>query len=144
LCRRHGPVGPGCFVVCRAEIAERRVTATQVVEALDEVEDGRRQLPPRRPAPAVEELTLERREEALGHRVVEAVADAAHRTRQSGLSKPAPEGEAGVLASVVGVVTTSTVGRRWATAMLSASSTSSVRRWSVIDHPTTRRLNASM
>ena len=34
-------------------------------------------------------------------------------------------------------------GRRCPTAMSSALSTSSVRRWSAIDHPTTRRLNTS-
>src|SRR5688572_29969164 len=53
---------------------------------------------------AIKELTLERREETLTHRIIEAVAHAAHRGTHSGRATAQTEGERGVLAALVGVM----------------------------------------
>jgi hypothetical protein len=53
---------------------------------------------------AVEELTLERREEALAHRVVVRVADRSHRRTHARLAAPKSERGRRVLASLIGVV----------------------------------------
>ena len=99
---------------------------------------------------AVEQLAFERCEEALRHRVVVTIPHRAHRRRYAPLAAAFPEGERGVLAALIGVMDDR--GR----ASLShchvqriehrASSRSernfpSVRRWSAIAHPATRRLN---
>jgi hypothetical protein len=55
-----------------------------VEEELDVLEDFRAQLSLHRPRAAVDELLLERREEALGDGVVEAVSLAAHRLGDAG------------------------------------------------------------
>src|SRR2546427_10914823 len=61
------------------EVAKRRVTTARVVKALDELEDLEPRLVAALEGPTVKELGLERREEALGDRVVEGVAAAADR-----------------------------------------------------------------
>jgi hypothetical protein len=53
---------------------------------------------------AVEQLALQGGEEALGHRVVQRVADAAHRGDQAGLLEATAERQAGVLTAVVRVM----------------------------------------
>ena len=125
------------------EVAEAAVAADPVVEDLDVVEHRGPGLGRARPGRAVDELGLEGGEEALGHGVVVAVADRAHGRRDAGLAQPPPEGEARVLASVVGVVDEAVAGRRRTMAMSRAAVTSSVRMWVAIDQPTTRRLQAS-
>src|SRR5258705_9902314 len=62
----------------RTEIAECRVPPRGVVEELDVLEHRAVRVRPRPPSPVVGELDLERREEALGDRVVPAAAGPAH------------------------------------------------------------------
>ena len=95
------------------------------------------------PAVAIDELGLERREEALGERVVVGRPGRAHRGGDTGLGKPGAEGDARVLGAAIGVMDETGPGARRPIAASSAPSTSSVRRWPAIDQPTTRRLKAS-
>jgi hypothetical protein len=69
----------------------------RVVPALDEVEDGHLGLGLVAEAVAVEELTLERGEEALAERVVVGVADGVHGWAHPGTLAPQAEGNGGVL-----------------------------------------------
>src|SRR6516165_7099704 len=75
-----------------------------VVEAFDELED-----PPARlslalePAP-IEQLALERSEEALAHGIVVGVSDRAHRGAHTGLTAALAELDGGVLRALVGVM----------------------------------------
>ena len=55
-------------------------------------------------ADSVEELALEAGEEALGHGVVMAAPDRAHRGDDPRLAAPLPEGQRGVLAALVGMM----------------------------------------
>lgn len=89
------------LIVHWAEAVEGRVTSTRVVPGLEVVEDLRPRLVTRAEPFAVDELALQGREEALGHRVIETVADAAHRRSDAGLLAASAEDEAGVLAAVV-------------------------------------------
>ena len=102
---------PGLFWVVsslpemyRRDVAQCRVRSASVVEPLYEAEDfvpdhghGRR-------SPAVEKVALERREEALAHRVVVYVADGAHRLHEVRLLAPRPEGERGVPGALFAVM----------------------------------------
>ena len=92
---------------------------------------------------AIEQLALERGEEALAQRVVVAVADRAHRGPHAGLAAAPPEGERGVLAALVGVMDHARRAGAASSAMSSAARTSSVRRCVAIAQPTTRRLQTS-
>src|SRR3990170_1656691 len=83
------------------QVVERRMAAPRVVPALDEVEDRKAGLGRRAEAVTVEQLALERREEALAERVVVGVAHTPHGRPDAGLATPAPEGERGVLAALV-------------------------------------------
>src|SRR5215207_3450377 len=91
----------GLFVLSRGDHAERGVAALAVVERLDVLEYGGPELEPARPAAAVDELLLERREERLGDGVVVCVSAGAHRDRDPGLTCGPPEREADVLAALV-------------------------------------------
>ena len=64
-----------CFELDGAQTADRGVAPPRVVEGLDVLEDRRGELGAGLRALAIEELELERAEEALGHRVVERVTD---------------------------------------------------------------------
>ena len=92
------------LVVDGCEVVEGGVATLAVVEDLDEVEHRSSQGLAAWPVVAVEQLTLQGGEEALGHRVVQGVADGAHRGDQAGRAEPATEGQAGVLAAVVAVM----------------------------------------
>src|SRR5690606_26988440 len=63
----------------RREVVECRMSARRVVPAFDEIEDGGLSLGRCAERHPIEQLALERREEALAHRVVVAVAHRAHR-----------------------------------------------------------------
>jgi len=65
--------------VDRRDLAEGRVAPARVVEALDEVEDGHPGLGLGAEALTVEQLALERGEEALAECVVVRIADRSHR-----------------------------------------------------------------
>src|SRR5690606_27066068 len=92
------------FEAHRAEVAERRVAPARVVEALDVVEDGGPGLGRIAEGMPIEQLALERGEEALGERVVVAVADRAHGGLDAGFAAACSEGDRGVLAALVGVM----------------------------------------
>ena len=62
------------FELQRRHVAQRGVAPAGVVPPFSELEPGRLRLGVRRQRLAVEQLALQRREEALGHRVVEAIA----------------------------------------------------------------------
>ncbi len=80
------------------------MAAPRVVPALDEVENREAGLGRRAEPVPVEQLALERREEALAERVVVGVAHAPHRGPSAGLPTAATEGEGGVLAALVRVM----------------------------------------
>ena len=86
------------------EVAEAAVAADAVVEDLDVLEDRGPRFGRARPVGAVDQLGLQGGEEALGHGVVVAVADRAHRRRDPGLAQALAEGQARVLGAVVAVV----------------------------------------
>src|SRR5579863_4729609 len=53
---------------------------------------------------AVEQLAFERGEKALAHRVVEAIADRAHRGSYARLLTALAEGQGGILTALIGVM----------------------------------------
>jgi hypothetical protein len=79
------------------------VSSAAVVEGLDVVEDLGAQLSLLGPGAAVDEFLVERREEALGDRVIEAVALAAHRLGDACGAGLLAEGQADELAALIGV-----------------------------------------
>ncbi len=118
------------FVGTGAEVAEAGVQPAGVVPAFDVLEDRRMRGGPRRPAAPVDQFCFDGREKRLGDSVVPALSLASHRQTD---------------AVVVGEITglgggvllgqprsewkiTPDSGRRWATALFSASAMRSVRR----------------
>src|SRR5690606_8428732 len=85
----------------RGDVAERRVETLAIVEHLDVIEEGGVQLCVGRPGLAVDELVLQRAEEALGDGVVPAISLAAHADLDAGLGESLAVGAARVLASPV-------------------------------------------
>ncbi len=71
-----------------------------VVPPLDEVEDRHAGLDLGAKRLRVEQLALERGEEALAHRVVVAIGQRAHRRAHAGLLAAQTEGDRGVLAAL--------------------------------------------
>src|SRR5207253_5699958 len=90
--------------VVGAEVAQGGVAAARVVEALDVIEDGHPRLRVGAPAGPVDQLALQRGEEALGQGVVERVADRAHRRGDARPSAPLPEGQTRILTASVRVM----------------------------------------
>src|SRR5438477_11247574 len=82
-------------------IVERRVAAMGIVPAFDKVEDCHARFDLSFEAAAVEQFTFERGEETLAHRVIEAIADRAHRGSHAGLAAALAEGDRSVLADLV-------------------------------------------
>jgi hypothetical protein len=76
----------------------------RVVPALDVLEDGHADRRLGREALAIEQLALERGEEALADRVVVGVADRAHRRADAHEFAASPEGERRALTALIGVV----------------------------------------
>ena len=91
----------------------------------------------------MDELLLERGEEALGDGVVEAVAAAAHRLGDPGGAGLLAEGQETNWLPWSECQISPGAGRRCASAICSASVTSSVRMWSAMLQPTIRRLKTS-
>src|ERR1700730_3125099 len=73
------------------------MAAMGVVPSLDEFEDGQARFYLGSEAAAVEQFTFERGKETLAHRVIEAIADRAHRGPHAGLAAALAEGERSVL-----------------------------------------------
>lgn len=81
------------------EVLERGMATPGIVPAFDEVEGGEARVGLGAEAFASEQLTLERREEALTHGVVVGVTLTAHRWADTGLATAPAEGERRVLAT---------------------------------------------
>src|SRR5713101_8277747 len=77
------------------------MTAMGIVPAFAELEDCHAGLALGFKATAVEQFTFERGEETLAHRVIETIADRAHRGSHAGLAAALAEGERSVLATLV-------------------------------------------
>src|SRR5712691_10059159 len=88
----------------RRDAPESRVTANRVVPAFDELEDRHAGLGLRFETPARKQLTLQRREEALAHRVVVGIAHRSHRGPHLRFLAAKAEGDRGVLRAVVGMM----------------------------------------
>src|SRR5438309_10792003 len=73
------------------------MSTPRVVPAFDEVEDGAARVGLGAEAFAIEQLALERREEALAHGVVVGIAHTPHRRPDAGLATAPAEGERRVL-----------------------------------------------
>jgi len=102
---RHQAFGcPSPFVCKRRQIVECGMPAVGVIEPLDVVEEREAGGIPRREGVSGEQFAFERGEEALRHRVVEAIPPTAHRGRHPRLAQPPPEREARILAPLVRVV----------------------------------------
>ena len=90
-CRHRSPTetrseprfGFAVFERHRADLTERRMASTAVVEALDVVEDREPRIGLGTERASVEQLTFEGGEEALAESVVVAIADRAHRGASS-------------------------------------------------------------
>jgi len=80
------------------------VPSARVVPAFDPVKDRRPGFGLGVEPSAVEQLTFEGGEEALGHRIVVAVAHRPHRGADADLLAAAPEADRGILAALVGVM----------------------------------------
>src|SRR5207244_10223381 len=80
------------------------MSTPRVVPAFDEVEDGAARVGLGAEAFAIEQLALERREEALAHGVVVGIAHTAHRRPDAGLATAPAEGERRVLAALIRVM----------------------------------------
>src|SRR5215213_856420 len=89
---------------------QRGVPPTGVVEALYVLEDRRPCSLAVRPRMAVDQLPLQGRDEALGHRVVIGISYRSHRRQKTRLLEPTAELNRGVLATAVGMVDQP---RRW-------------------------------
>src|SRR5438309_11887496 len=81
------------------------MSTPRIVPAFDEVEDRDPRVGRRAEAVAIEQLALERREEALAHGVVVGIAHTAHRRSDAGLATAPAEGERRVLAALIRVMT---------------------------------------
>ena len=81
----------GGLEVYGAEVAEGGVAAGRAVERFDPVEHGSGEPGAGWPLVSVEQLTLQRCEEAFGDGVVEGVADGAQRAEQPGVTEPLSE-----------------------------------------------------
>src|SRR5258708_21712685 len=75
--------------------------AMGIVPAFDELEDCHAGLDLGFEAAAVEQFAFERGEETLAHRVIEAIADRAHRGPHAGLAAALAENDRSVLAPLV-------------------------------------------
>ena len=95
--RRRSPAL--AFEVDGRQVIERRMAARRVIPALDEVKDRGARLGRRPSCHPVQQFALERREEALAHRVIVTVADRAHRRPHVSLTTAMPELNRRVLGS---------------------------------------------
>src|SRR2546425_6867315 len=77
------------------------MSAPRIVPAFDEVEHGKASVGLRAEAFAIEQLALERREEALAHGVVVGIAHTAHRRPEAGLATAPAVGERRELAALI-------------------------------------------
>src|SRR2546425_11141737 len=76
----------------------------RIVPAFDEVEEGEARSDLRAEGFTIEQLAIERREEALAHGVVVGIAHTAHRRPDAGRATATAERERGVLAALIRVM----------------------------------------
>ena len=88
----------------RRQIPERRMPPPRIVKSLDVVEHRTLCLLVRSEAMPRQQFALQRRKEALGHRVVIAVADRTHRWFDIGLGTSVAERDRRVLRALIRVV----------------------------------------
>jgi len=128
--------------VDRRHVDERGMAEGRVVRAFDELEDRGAGVARRAERHPIEEFALQRREEALAHRSVVAIADRAHRRPDVRVATAAPEFDRRVLAALVGMM--NHPGRPSLRNPISrAARTRPVRRCVAIAQPTIRRLQTS-
>ena len=99
-----GRNGDAPFEADRREVSESGMPAMKVVPALEKFEDGHPGFCLRAESAPVEQLALERRKEALAQSVVVAVPHRSHRGTHPRLPTVLPEGDRGVLPSLIGVM----------------------------------------
>ncbi len=99
----------------------------RIIPARDPLKDSQLRLHLRVEATPIKQFTLQRGEKRLRHRVIVGGAHGTDRGYGTHFAAALAEGEARVLAAVVGMMETP-CGRRCASAMSMAASTSSVRR----------------
>ena len=126
----------------RHEVAQRRMPAAQVVEAIQKPEDFRGGLLARGAGGAAQRLAFLGGEQALRSGVVVAAADGSHRLQDAGLRAAPGERQRRVLATAVGMED-HPLHPRAAKAMSSAARTKLAVCRSSMAEPTTRRLNTS-
>src|SRR6266850_7601561 len=80
------------------------MSATRIVEALDEFEDGNARLGLGLEAATIEQLALERCEEALRHGVIVGVSDRPHRGANACLATSFAEFDRSVLRALIGMM----------------------------------------
>ena len=90
------------LVVDRGEIPKRGVPPPRIVEALDE--DGDARLGLRLEFASIEQLTFERGEETLRHRIIVGVSDRPHRGANSSLPTSFAERDRGILRALIRMV----------------------------------------
>src|ERR1700739_4909650 len=117
------------------------MTASRIVEALDEGEPCASRLGLRLEPAAIEQFAFEGREEAFAHGVVIGIADRTHRGSHTCLTTAVAAIE--VYCEPWSEWWITPLGRRVMSAMFRASSTSRVASVVAIDQPTMRRLKAS-
>ena len=86
------------------QVAERRVAAARIVEALDELEDRHARLGLRPEPSPVQQLAFERGEETLRHCIVIGIANRSHRGAHARLTAALAELDGRILRALVGVV----------------------------------------
>ena len=119
------------------------MSSTRVVEALDEVEDGHPGLGSGPEPATVQQLALERGEEALAEGVVVGVSHRSHRRLYAYLPAAEAEGDGRVLGPLVRVVD-HVLGPALPEGHLERSEHQIGLQCVAIDQPTTRRLQASI
>ncbi len=92
------------LAVRRRLVAKSSVKPAGVAKALDEAEDSAPRPGQGRKLPPVETVVLERRKEALAHRVVVRISDRAHRLHDAGLRAPLAEPQRPLLRALVAVM----------------------------------------
>jgi hypothetical protein len=100
----HEGVLAPTFVLKGGQIVQGRVSTMGVVPRLDEFEDGHAGLGRGLKPGAIQQLALQGGEEGLGHGVVIAIPDRAHRGAYPGGLTAVSEGDGGVLTALIGVV----------------------------------------
>src|SRR4030065_2520845 len=96
--------GEGELVTHRGDLTEGGMSAMGIVPTLDELEHGMAGFLGRTEGSTIEEFTLQSGEETLTQSVVVAISERSHRRANAGLATTLPEGQRGVLATVIRVV----------------------------------------